>query len=148
MTQCQNCGQANTDESHFCRFCGHRFAGKAPQTYDMRPPRPYAWKTDEYQTQAEARVNAPLMPHHGSSVPGSNAQSVMQTNYRGPQDLAGNYRCPFCGTNFLPVIERRVSTAGWITFALLLIFTLVFFWIGLLIREDVHVCPVCRRQVS
>lgn len=148
MIQCQNCGKSNADESHFCRFCGHRFTSRQQQSYDLSPPRPYAWKTDEYQTQAEARASRPLMQPHTQPLQPAHQQYSMQTSYRGPQDLSGNYRCPFCGTNYLPVIERRVSTAGWITFALLLIFTLVFFWIGLLIREDVHICPVCKRQVA
>jgi hypothetical protein len=46
------------------------------------------------------------------------------------------------------VIERRVSTAGWIVFSVLLVFTLIFFWIGLLMKEDVSVCPVCRNRIN
>jgi len=72
----------------------------------------------------------------------------LQVNYRGPQDMTGRYRCPNCGTNYLPVMDRRISTAGWITFSLLLVFTIVFFWIGLLMKEDVPVCPICRSRVS
>lgn len=149
MTQCTNCGQANSDNSHFCRFCGQRFAERRPESYDIKPPRPYAWKTDEYQTLAEART-APEQVQSSFPAPANIPvmQSLQQLTYRGPQDLSGNYRCPFCHTNFLPVMERRVSTAGWITFGLLMLFTVVFFWIGLLLKENVAICPICKRQVA
>ncbi|MBA2378143.1 MAG: LITAF-like zinc ribbon domain-containing protein [Blastocatellia bacterium] len=125
-------------------------ANRQTESYEQRAPRPYAWKTDEYQTQAEPR---PARPNAQAERIGSGGQfpnaalGAQALAYRGPQDMAGNYRCPYCGTNFLPVIERRVSSAGWITFSLLLIFTIVFFWIGLLMKEDVAVCPMCRNQI-
>jgi len=68
--------------------------------------------------------------------------------YNAPLHLGANYRCPNFGTTTLPIIERRISTAGWITFALLLVFTFIFFWIGLLMKQDVSVCPVCRATLS
>ena len=150
MLQCQNCGKSNTPESQFCRFCGRRFAQRQPQNYDYRPPRPYAWKTDEYQTQAEARAanTASHVVTPNQQMLANPAYRAAQLAYHGPQDFSGNYRCPYCGTNYLPVMERRISPAGWITFSLLLVFTLIFFWIGLLIKEDVPICPVCKRRVG
>lgn len=144
MIQCQNCGKSNAPESHFCRFCGFRFTLKQPENYDFRPPRPYAWKTDEFQTQSEARLPKTTTAHIG--IP--QQTYGLMTTYHGPQDLSGNYRCPHCRTNYLPILERRISTAGWITFALLLVFTFIFFWIGLLMKEDVPICPVCKRRVN
>ena len=153
MIQCQKCGQENADQSQFCRFCGIRFQTAhpfPPNDYTYEPPRPYAWKTDEYQTQSEPRVKPrvvptqPFNPQQGTN-PFSNAQPLA---YGAPQYLAQNYRCPNCGTTALPIIERRISTAGWITFALLLVFTFIFFWIGLLIKENVSICPVCRAKLS
>lgn len=150
MIQCQNCGKSNTSESQFCRFCGNRMMIRQQEDYNSSAPRPYAWKTDEYQTQAEGRVrpavNAPLQ--FPQQPPFPVAQPVAALAYRGPQDMTGNYRCPFCGTNYLPVMQKRISTAGWITFGILLVFTFVFFWIGLLMKEEVPVCPVCKRQVA
>lgn len=150
MIQCQTCGKSNADESHFCRFCGNRFTVRSVQQYDLRPPRPYAWKTDEYQTHSDVRqanrgnTGIEGAPRFGSGI----SHTGVGLEYRGPQDLSGNYRCPYCGTTFLPIIERRISSAGWITFTLLLVFTLVFFWIGLLMKENVAVCPVCKRAVT
>ncbi len=128
----------------------------ADNPYDHSAPRPYAWKTDEFQTHNEPRktgsTNRP-QPNTGHFNP----------NYQ-PADLAGNYgeplaprpnfgvdpnyRCPRCGSSYHPVIERRISTAGWIVFSVLLITTIIFFWIGLLLKEDVAVCPVCRSKIS
>ena len=148
MVQCQNCGQGNADQSQFCRFCGNRIAAHdslVPQgRYQPSPPRPYAWQTDEYQTQAERRVN-PLPGTPGMNAPYMPAQPLA---YRGAQGMSANYRCPSCGTTVLPVIERRISTAGWVVFAALLVFTFIFFWVGLLMKENVSVCPVCRAKLS
>lgn len=155
--QCQKCGQSNDAKSIFCRNCGDRLAALRPEQYNTNSPRPYAWKTDEYQTQSEARQYAPHFPPPVPSVvsPVQTHQQAaypmvttgLRLDYRGPQDLSGHYRCPYCATSYLPIIERRISTAGWITFAILLVFTFIFCWIGLLIKEDVAMCPVCRRQV-
>ncbi len=52
MTQCQNCGQVNAQASNFCRFCGTKFVFNqvAKKTdFEQSPPRPYSWKTDEFQ---------------------------------------------------------------------------------------------------
>jgi hypothetical protein len=151
MIQCQNCGKSNAPESQFCRFCGHRFTGpQQQQTFDSPTRRPYSWQTDEFQTQTESRTRSTVgnveIPRQ-IGFPAQQPHGAMQMSYRGPQDLSGNYRCPHCGTNYLPILERRISTAGWITFSLLLIFTFIFFWIGLLIKEDVPICPVCRTRV-
>lgn len=151
MIQCQNCGQSNTDTSQFCRFCGTKILAQPEvprQNHNFGAPRPYSWQTDEYQTQSEPRP--PHNPARGGStglIGFENQEYGGQSlAYGGPQVMAGNYRCPNCGTQYLPIVERRISTAGWITFSLLLIFTIVFFWIGLLIKEEVRVCPVCRTK--
>lgn len=158
MIHCQNCGQTNSPASNFCRSCGVRFAAPpVPQydnnnnygnSYENSPPRPYAWKTDEYQTQNEPRKAKTINQVQPLATPftppvNPNAQTLV---YQRPTGVMHNYHCPRCGANALPVIERRVSTAGWIVFALLLIFTWIFFWIGLLLKEEVRVCPVCRAK--
>ncbi len=137
MIQCQNCGQGNAPESQFCRFCGTKFLVHQPMSqagYEYQAPRPYSWKTDEFQTQAEAR-KAPENPKFGGQP----------LSVRDQQFMAGNYRCPNCMSQFLPRVERRISTTGWILFAAFLLTGVFFwlFWVGLLIKEDVHVCPSC-----
>ena len=149
MIVCQNCGKNNSMESKFCRFCGQFITVRQPVNQEYNSPRPYAWKTDEYQTKAEAR--AAQTADHVVTPNQAAMQQVyapMMMAYRGPQDMTGQYRCPTCGTNYLPVIEKRISSAGWLTFALLLVFTFIFFWVGLLMKEDVAICPICKRRVA
>ena len=142
MISCQNCGQANADTGTFCRFCGTKLQYPQPhmqpkgEPYTFEAPRPYSWKTDEYQTKNEPRKR-------GSGVP-TQPSSLM---YSPPSYMAGNYRCPNCMSQLLPRIERKISTAGWITFAVLLVGFFPLFWIGLLIKEDVHVCPSCNTRL-
>ena len=155
MIQCQHCGEGNADSTKFCRFCGHRLGmppearpdGDTSETYTYVPPRPYAWKTDEYQTQSERRIKTrPATQPLDERIYGQPGSYPLE--YRGGQYLSPNYRCPNCGTTVPPIIERRISTAGWITFALLLVFTFIFFWIGLLMKQDYSVCPVCRATLN
>ncbi len=155
MLQCRNCGKLNAMESHFCRFCGTRMGAPqtqppsvAPDPYGHSAPRPYAWKTDDLPSTAQARrtdqINrvepfAPAMnqPYGGAPLA-----------YAPAGAFAMPFRCPQCMSQMIPRIERRISTAGWITFAVLLVFFFPLFWIGLLIKEDVHVCQACNSRIQ
>ncbi len=151
MIECQNCGQVNTQTSNFCRFCGTKFLPSQftnGENYDFAPPRPYSWKTDEFQisdnkirkTQQINRVQPLINP----PMP-SRPQPLL---YQQPNYMAHNARCPRCSAQLFPRYERRISTAGWIVFAVLLVVFFPLFWIGLLIKEDVRVCPVCNLRIS
>jgi len=146
MIKCQNCGHTNPEDCNFCRFCGTKITVPQMQrspNYNYAPPRPYAWKTDEFQTQTEPRTQ----PNPPTQLPVQQSYSSTPSYYQFGA-LDGSYRCPRCGTSYLPVMERRVSTAGWVVFSVLLVFTLIFFWIGLLMKEEVPVCPVCRARLN
>ena len=128
MIKCQNCGNTNTETSNFCRFCGTKFLVQQPtpsDPYNYVPPRPYAWKTDEFQTQNEVRRTmdaertAPINQQVQTVQLGNSPQMLMHNQ---PAHLSQPYRCPHCMSQFLPRLERRVSTTGWITFAVLLVF--------------------------
>jgi hypothetical protein len=145
--QCTNCGQANSVESKFCRFCGYRMPDPYFQPADpMAQRRPYSWQTDEFQTKSSTRQRSTV--EHFPGVNPNIAVGSQGMSLNSPRDLTSNYRCPRCGTHYLPVIERRISTTGWIVFSLLLVFTFFLFWIGLLLKEDVSVCPVCRFRLN
>jgi DNA-directed RNA polymerase subunit RPC12/RpoP/ribosomal protein L40E len=148
MTICQNCGNTNTPESQYCRLCGNVLATPKPKQsrdYNGQAPRPYMWKTDEYQTQTEPRpATSPAILTPSPEVTG---YGVSPAPYSSAEMFSGSYRCPNCATQFLPRVERRVSTAGWIVFSVLLVFIFPLFWIGLLIKEDVHVCPSCSAKI-
>lgn len=53
------------------------------------------------------------------------------------------FRCPFCDTDALPWTTTRISTGGWVVFAILLVFFFPLFWVGLLIKEQNRVCRDC-----
>lgn len=153
MNTCQNCGKLNTPETNFCRFCGTKFMVQAQpmpvNPYDHVAPRPYAWKTDEFQTQNEARQTIP------SGLDKTLPFNAVDQNfhpapfaYSQPQDLTQPFRCPQCMSTYPPRIERKISTAGWITFAALLVFFFPLFWIGLLIKEDVVSCQSCNLRLN
>lgn len=152
-TICQNCGNTNEAGNIFCRFCGTRFAS-VPANADPTQHRPYAWKTDEYQTQSEPRPSglvgrtSAIEPERTGAFIGPHDNGAAANPVRpGTWAAQASYRCPYCGSHFLPRIERKISTAGWITFALLLVFFFPLFWIGLLIKENLAICPSCLRQV-
>jgi predicted RNA-binding Zn-ribbon protein involved in translation (DUF1610 family) len=66
---------------------------------------------------------------------------------RRPRRRRTGFRCPFCGSTAHPIVRRQVSGAGWAVFVLLLIFTIVFCFIGLFIQEDVYTCRDCGARV-
>lgn len=152
MILCGNCGQDNHDTDLFCRRCGMSFHRRpAPERKPMRdfeesPPRPYAWKTGEF-TRGEKGARPTEQIEYGSSIDDPFRTSELPAA-PGRRDLRPVYRCPHCGTTALPIVTKRVSSAGWAVFTLLLIFTLFLFWIGLLMQEEVRVCPVCNNRVS
>jgi hypothetical protein len=147
---CHNCGQQNDYGANFCRFCGTKFAQQQPvqqnnETDYAAPRQPYSWKTDEFQvTQNDARKTRQFQPQQIPQVQPLPQQRPQHLTYQPPQPLMNNYRCMRCGTNHPPVIQRQISTAGWIVFAVLLVTFFPLFWIGLLIKDNAMICPVCN----
>ena len=156
MLQCQNCGLVNNYQSNFCRSCGSAMV--IPQNFNNvseesvpPPPRPYIWKTGEFGVND----NLPKQNQNIRQVEQLPQQQSFNQNFsngmmypRPAHLMSASYHCPRCNTQNLPYIKRQISTAGWITFAVLLVTTGIFFWIGLLIKEDVRVCPVCNTTVG
>jgi RNA polymerase subunit RPABC4/transcription elongation factor Spt4 len=168
MVQCQNCGNVNNYGSNFCRFCGTKMVhgNQPPQqqyppqpappplpqqqqdhSYEFNPPRPYSWKTDEFQAPSDTKTRK-SQNEINRVQPLSNFNQPQPLVHQQNAAAAYGYRCPRCGTQNLPVMTRKISTAGWIVFSVLLIFTFFFFWIGLLMKEDVRTCPVCGLQIN
>lgn len=154
MVKCQNCGNINSAESNFCRFCGTKFVVSQPvpqQGYDYSPPRPYVWKTDEFQTQNEPRKTSGALRGQPATSPFSDHNQNYQPQqlaYSQPSPFEQPYLCPHCMNRFPLRFERRISTTGWIVFAVLLVVFFPLFWIGLLIKEDVWVCQACHARIA
>jgi len=55
------------------------------------------------------------------------------------------FTCPLCRSAGPFIPKQRVSTAGWVVMVVLLLTAVLFpfFWIGLLIKENYHVCGRC-----
>jgi DNA-directed RNA polymerase subunit RPC12/RpoP len=119
--------------------------------YDYSPPRPYSWQTDEFQTsKPETRKTQQINQVQPLNVqfPGHAQNQPQPLAFRPPQPMSTGYRCPRCMSNVMPRTERKISTGGWITFAVLLVTFFPLFWIGLLIKEDVHTCPACNMRIG
>jgi RNA polymerase subunit RPABC4/transcription elongation factor Spt4 len=148
MIQCQNCGQVNSQVSNFCRFCGSKFLQSQysnGNNYEYSPPRPYSWKTDEFQiSESKARKSKTIE----RVQPLAHPTMPQPLAYQQPQNLTYGYGCPRCASQVIPRVERKISTAGWIVFAVLLITFFPLFWIGLLLKEDVRICPVCNLKID
>ncbi len=151
MITCANCGQQNPESDLFCRRCGMglRARPRMPETepdFEQRPPRPYSWSTGEFTSEPKgARETRQIEIGRGFEDPFRTSEYPARV---GRAQMMPVYRCPHCGTTSLPIVTKRVSTAGWVVFSTLLIFTLFLFWIGLLMQEEVRVCSVCNRQVG
>lgn len=128
---CHNCGQPSADIARICRYCGTQLqhASARPPTYaEPQPPGsyvpPHSWKSG----------SLPLAP------PPPHAQ---------PQPApAQRFRCPHCQTGELPVVARRISTAGWVVFFTLLIMCFPLCFIGLFIKDEYRQCSWCRAAIS
>jgi hypothetical protein len=125
MIACSHCGQQNAEGTRICRYCGRNLAPgtQLTQQAEYVPPTPF-W------TGEQPRHAAPVAQAYGAT----------------PQPQAAGYVCPHCGSNYHPQVIKKVSTDGWIVFALLLFFCPPFFWIGLLMKEEYRRCTSCGAQ--
>jgi len=64
------------------------------------------------------------------------------------EDRSDGWRCPFCRERSRMVQGSRISSAGWVTFVVLLIFCFPLFWIGLLIKEPYNSCASCGAKLG
>ncbi|HEY0004841.1 MAG TPA: LITAF-like zinc ribbon domain-containing protein [Pyrinomonadaceae bacterium] len=118
MIACQSCGSLNDEAARICRYCGKGLRGQATEQKEYVPP-------------VQNWVNeAPPVPVYGGQV------------------STTGYKCPRCGTNYLPQVEKKISTEGWIVFAALLVFCLPLFWVGLMMKSEQRVCPVCHANLG
>lgn len=172
MIRCQNCGQVNQANSNFCRFCGLKFMRSTPApaappprqnrlqistqnraAFDFAPPHPYSWKTDELNPEDQRRtrpidqvqplVKQPPLPTQ-KDINFSNKIARQNQNNFAPYF----YKCPNCYSPEEPTVEKKISTAGWVVFAVLLLTIPFLFWIGFFIKEEVKTCPVCKEKIN
>ena len=158
MIQCQNCGQVNNYGSNFCRFCGTRMVMTETRNQNQAPyehfaPRPYVWKTDEFQlpeaaAEKKTRQINQVQPLSNLTMQNQRVGQGWPVYQQAQPMMRYGYRCPGCGTQNFPHISKKISTAGWIVFAVLLVMFFPLFWIGFLIKEEVKICPICNTRVG
>jgi len=80
-------------------------------------------------------------------VPGSPRTSTIRA---GGAQLASTptFHCRFCGSSSLPVVRKKVSTAGWAVFIALLFVCFLFAPLALFIREDRTYCRDCGIELK
>lgn len=136
MIVCANCGQMNEVAASNCIRCGSTIFNLPSQSGGVVPAKP----------------DPPLFVHQQPEPPRFDifnppvAPPVPMAASPGMGFVTGC--CPFCATTYPPIVQRQVSTGGWVTFAVLFIFCLPLFWIGLLMKESRLICSVCRRQLA
>lgn len=155
MAFCINCGQQITGGERVCRHCGtDSQTGQRVAQPEYVPPKPYSWASDsltgrptppqQQRPPQQQQRPAQFQPQHYAAPP-------VPAAYGAPGNIPAygyNYRCPNCGTNAHPRVEEKISQTGWIMFAVLLVVFFPLFWIGLLMKEQFRVCPVCRVQFA
>ena len=114
MTYCQTCRQENEPGANFCRSCGHRLA-QVQTSYaaeEYKPPRPYVWKTDEFQINSySAPKTQEIKQVESFKQPGVNQNTAASVYNPPPNRYLSRYGCPRCGTNKMPFMKRQISTA-------------------------------------
>jgi hypothetical protein len=60
----------------------------------------------------------------------------------------GQFRCPYCGSEEIPLVKKKMSTAGWIVFVVLLLACFPLCLLGLLITEEHRSCYDCGMSVG
>jgi LITAF-like zinc ribbon domain/zinc-ribbon domain len=119
---CSKCGAQLPDGTVFCTRCG------TPQT--PRPADPAAASTP------------PGAPPPGASYAPPAAAA---------QPAYGVFTCPFCRFQGPPIVERKLSSNGWLIFVLLLIFCIPLCWLPFVIdgcKEDQRKCASCGTRLG
>ncbi len=139
MITCDNCRKLNEDWARVCTQCG---------TSLWLSGRPPSGPINPQQRPPAAGVREPQSPYappaYGAYTPPS---MPMQPQYAGaPAPMS--FRCPYCQSTHPPLISSKISDAGWIVFAVMLLFCFPLFWIGLLMKEDQRICRSCGMKLS
>jgi hypothetical protein len=88
------------------------------------------------------------LPPAPPSPPYHSAPSAPPVTGAAPAYAYGRFRCPRCGSEEPPWVVRQISAAGWVLFALLLVFFFPLCFIGLLITETKRVCRHCGLKTT
>ena len=104
-------------------------------------------------TEAESAAGPVPRPSCSSSIPAEDPEPDPPDEDERPRRRRrggrwSRFQCPYCGSTDVPLVRERASPAGWAVFAVLLLFTNVFCWIGLLIKEEYRECYGCGMKIG
>lgn len=74
-------------------------------------------------------------------------QAYPGPHFAPPMAMQPPWRCMRCGYAGTGILTKKVSAGGWAVFVILLLFTIIFCWVGLLIKETKIQCPQCGFSV-
>jgi DNA-directed RNA polymerase subunit M/transcription elongation factor TFIIS len=161
--KCQTIMQTGAEKIGYdvaCPHCQHRFrliessdpsvnkpAGEIRNSQDdttMPPSSSPMGANSSGSTESYAtRKRSPLASSPAAVTPGTAAAIPVST----PPPQAG-FCCPYCQTKRPPTWKSEVSQVGWIVFAILLITTCVFCFVGLFIRDKYRICSQCKIRLG
>lgn len=121
---CQWCGAQIAEDAGFCPTCG-----------------------------ASAQRNQPA----SSPVDQASPPQVVGQSSNAAQPAAsapppyGVFTCPYCRYQGAPIIEKKLSSGGWILFVVLLLFCLPLCWLPFVIdgcKEETRKCASCGTKLG
>lgn len=124
------------------------------QELEPSPPRPAAAPAVRRESCLECgadlteRQRVQTCADCGSLLCSANCQREHRHHAHSPKKRPRSEVCYRCGSTARPYETTVISQAGWITFALLLVFFFPLFWIGLLITEKRLRCYDCNAIID
>ena len=130
MAFCTSCGAENSS-GRFCVKCG--------------TPLPLGAEAWRASSELNRGLDAKVEDRPPAYVPPAfNAYQPPAPIAHAPQPFGNvGFKCPYCQTHAAPILERKITTGGWILFAVLLLLCFPLCWLGLLIKEDHRICSFC-----
>lgn len=126
----------------------------APQPYIAPPSNPFAMPMQSYAPPPTQPFIAPNTQQFGPPPPSMLQPYVQPTQmhqhnyYPGTVlPMGGVVTCPYCRVTNYPRSAQRISTAGWVVFAVMLTVCFPLFWIGLLMKEEQRNCSNCNMRL-
>lgn len=107
-----------------------------------------------YAPQNSQSPNFSAPPFAPPTKTASTAPNIVQTDTAGfssaPQEFLPNVgtQCPYCRSSAGVYATEKISTAGWVVFAIMLALCWPLFFIGLLMKETEYRCRHCAAKID
>ncbi len=141
--KCPQCGMVNWAAEVSCKRCGAILSSggnaRSPVEKVISDTNPLSYQPKDYRAPAPP----PQWPHDVAPLPARQPAAAVY----GVQQPAG-FRCRFCQSPYAPLVVEKISTGGWIVFAVMVTFCFPLCWIGLLMKENSHICSSCKMPLN